>query len=250
LTDDSIADRHIEVRRLNARIGSMVSIKALSDDVRVGIHELVAGTEIQTTLPARVSLGGTHIILRSQESGETSNWLLIALPLAILIGGLAGYLLPNMRLLPSTFGGSQVRPSIEQSLAENSAETNIPPAITNAIRGAGLQGKVRAVSRGSVIVYRGTLSERDYATWRQVRDDIKASGTAGQVFDLVTLSAAMTPSPGLVSSVMLRPTPLVVSSDGRTARIGETLRDGWRVKAITADRVVLQRGKQEITVSH
>jgi hypothetical protein len=60
----------------------------------------------------------------------------------------------------------------------------------------------------------------------------------------------MTPSPGLVSSVMLRPTPLVVSSDGRTARIGETLRDGWRVKEITADRVVLQRGKQEITVSH
>ncbi len=114
---------------------------------------------------------------------------------------------------------------------------------------AGLDKALSVEKRGNLLVVDGIVSSATYGRWREVKDAVSltanTAGSAGNsvITDLVKTSTSANVPNNSIASVVLGKAPYVMSTNGRRARVGEVLEDGWTVEAITAETVTMRRGQ-------
>lgn len=250
LTDSGVADSHVRVRRSSATFIDRIEVTALADNVIVGTEAPPVGARTTVTLPIDIHVGDSLVRIESDNPGKALKSTLSLIPLGIVTGLAFGLVLPmlpvDLASLRTTFGTSATSTAAQPASGSPAALD----ALRSRIEEAGLTSVVETQSRGSAIVARGRAGPAELERWRSLRAKLAAEHPSAQIVDLVgPASSAALPS-SLVAAVVTRPVAIVIGTDGRRAGIGETLSDGWIVKEITADAVVIERGRQTERIAY
>jgi hypothetical protein len=108
---------------------------------------------------------------------------------------------------------------------------------------AGLDKVLSVDKRGNLLVVDGIVSSATYGRWREVKDALSLTAGNSVITDLVKTSTSANVPNNSIASVILGKSPYVMSTNGRRARVGEVLEDGWTVEAISAETVTMRRGQ-------
>lgn len=260
LTDHDLAPVHAIVTRTSSMFSERVTIEAVGDDVSCNGEAIVAGTRHDSALPVRLRLGETEMSLATMGGGArpggatSSGWMWLLIPAAIGVGLLLGWVLSSLE--PASRTAAFQRGPVEARPQASGASRPTEVAASQEVRGyearleeAGLGQSIAVVERGRAVIFRGSVNQSDHETWRTVKRAIQDDGLdPSRMVDLVSVNAPARVSPNLVGAVTMRPVPTVIGGDGRRAKVGEMLSDGWMVEAIGDGKVTLKRGQQTVTV--
>lgn len=256
LSDPEIAETHVRIKRNSGVLTDRIEVTALVDDVVVGSEEPAAGTTAVTSLPADIHIGNSIVRVEGVPSCKSRSWAFALFPAGVILGGLLGLLvtkLPgSLGLLVPNWGGAvepvESVPSVDAKAADAKATAE---KIRARLTEAGLAAVMEVVTRGPVIIVRGRAGSADLAKWRALRRKLQAEGVVpGRLVDLVGLVASGAVTSKLVAAVVMLPEPMVISVDGRRAKVGQVLSKGWVVQEIGAEHVVLLRGEQTVKIKY
>ena len=242
ITDEGIADEHVRVTARRNWWSSQIEVQSLNGTFVVGYQVPNEAGSLIVNLPADVVVGSTRIRF---ESTVPRNELWTSgrgLMMAIFIGAALGLILPFLPVISGSI------PTFWSPAASQSQVSSVD-GILQQLSNSGLVGKVHVSERWGTFIFRGTLPVGEYEKWRAVKRQLLAQGlTVEKMVDLVGSSTAGRTRQKIISAVVMDPEPMVIAYNGRKARVGELLVDGWVVKEISGDVVLLQRGQQSVRV--
>lgn len=243
LTDRGVAAAHVSITRTGSGLTDRIAVEVLADDVIVGGEAPPPGVTSIVTLPTDIHIADSVVHIEGGQAKATVSTLTKLVPVGIAVGALLGLLVP---LLPSVLttllpGNS---PVLSRGTGEVIGEETL--ALVRArIAAAGLGPGIEVNARGSAVVVRGQLGEADFGRWRTLKSALIGEGLVGSgLLDLVSPASAGALANGVLAAVVMQPVPTVIGMDGRRAKVGEVLADGWMVKEISGEAVVLERGQQ------
>jgi hypothetical protein len=123
------------------------------------------------------------------------------------------------------------------------------------LQAAGLDKLLNVERRGNLLVVDGVVNSTAYGRWREVKAALVPAAAGGAavaayattegavITDLVKTSTAASVPNNSIASVVLGKNAYVMSINGRRARVGEALEDGWIIESISADTVTMRRGQ-------
>jgi hypothetical protein len=148
--------------------------------------------------------------------------------------------------MPSRSAAAATSVAPPKPVANSTSEDRPGADLRQRLLAAGLDKTLSVERRGVMLVVDGIVSSATYARWRVVKDALASTPNAlgtSVITDLVKTSTSANVPNNSVASVVLGNAPYVMSTNGRRARVGEILEDGWMVEAITADTVTMRRGQ-------
>jgi Inner membrane component of T3SS, periplasmic domain len=153
---------------------------------------------------------------------------------------------PTAAATPTTMAPKPAEPVIGSAPAALANDDRQIVDLRQRLLTAGLDKTLSVERRGNMLVVDGIVSSATYGRWREVKDALSGIPNAlgsSVITDLVKTSTSANVPNNSIASVVLGKTPYVMSTNGRRARVGEVLEDGWLVEAITADTVTMRRGQ-------
>ncbi len=245
LCDEGIADEHFRARIRRYWWCSQLELQALNGSIVAGYNVPDESGALTVDLPVDVAMDSTRVRFEDMRPKDELWPTGRGLATAIFIGAALGLLLSFAPMDSSLGSGSWPSTAFFQTSKSMSLDRLLPR-----LGEAGLLGKVHVSQRSGAFVFRGTLPADDYKKWRALRGQLSADGLAqSATVDLVGVATGARVNQKLVSAVLLKPEPRVVAYNGNAAGVGEVLVDGWVVKEIGRDLVVLMRGQQTVKVN-
>ncbi len=252
LTDANIASRHVILDFTGTPGSRSAVVTAGETGAVVAGHAIQPGVARTQRLPLQIDVGDATIEItdRAKTATRALN-MTLAIPLAVGAGAGIGTLLtwgsaPDV-VLPSA------RPQAPIASTPRAAPTIALPDVARQMDGmlatAGLQKQIKLTQRDNVILAEGTLPLDAFAKWRQIKAAVRESTSDRIVIaDVVKPGDTSAGPANMIASVSNGKVPFVTGSNGKRAAVGEPLADGWIVRHITPQSVLLERGTAKMTI--
>jgi hypothetical protein len=259
LTDRGVMPEHLVVDLVGKPGARTLTVSALAGGVLVAGEEVQSGAPRAFAMPLTIDIGDVGIQFVDPVPGERkalSMWT--ALPLAVAAGIGAGAL---GTWLTSSSTNTPQFPTPPRMAAPGPASAPTAPRLgvvnlANAARtmeqqlaAAGLDKQIKVKQRDNVLMAEGNLPLDAHPKWRAIKAAVRDSVSERLLIaDLVKPIDTDEGPRNLIAAVSGGKNPSVTATNGKRAQIGEILSDGWVVRQITAEAILLERGGSRVTV--
>jgi hypothetical protein len=255
LSDSSIEDRHFSVRRM----GSMVIIGAHGGEVVVNDRtKLEVGKGMRARLPVRISAGGVSMVLDGavKVEGTLKSYLqplrkvglfggciaLLGLSIVLVQAGVASNL-DNRQTDSTIVAASHTGQSI------TAATPDPKQALHQMLADNGL-GSLDVQWEGSRVHVDGAVDHDQMKKWADVQYRFDSQyGSRNVVSSSVHAVARKIQPKFKLQAIWFGEKPYAIAADGSRLYTGAALEDGWIIKEISADRLVVKRNVEEFTLT-
>ncbi|MEM7709638.1 MAG: hypothetical protein AAF264_02570 [Pseudomonadota bacterium] len=235
----------LEVRAVRSPIGPLAHIATQSPDITID-DDPIGADGIWERLPCRVVAAGVPVTLAAPPRGTDRA--------AARILGVAAFVVALGAVGLGLWRTFAPKPRLAAPMASIPTPTAPAPigltAFEDALREAGLGDDISGRSDGErTLVVAGSLAEERHGDWLALRRGWDARTNTVPISGRVDRMPALARLPP-IAAVRLGDDPYVLlASDRSRVRPGEMLADGWVLRAVHADGLVLARGPDEARVS-
>jgi hypothetical protein len=253
LLDDGIQPRHLRV----AGSGSAVIIEAMDGDAVINeTTPLAAGRGMRCPLPVRIRIGSVHLRLHAENAQGKPAAARGRLPARAWHAVLFACVLGTLGLLQAhglEQAGAAVRHGETQAPALGRLPAGDTADVTAALRqrlaAAGL-AKLDVSREQGLLRLSGTINANAQASLHEVQHWFDATYGGTLVLRNAVEVAARAVQPQLqIRAVWQGAKPYIVDGQGQRRYAGSVLDGGWILAGIETDRVVLQRGGEEFSLT-
>ncbi|RZS77390.1 type III secretion system (T3SS) inner membrane Yop/YscD-like protein [Phyllobacterium myrsinacearum] len=254
LSDSSIEERHFSIRRA----GAMVVIGAHNGAVVINNRTtLEIGKGMRTRLPVRISAGGVSMVLNGPAKmkpdlqSRLRPWrkfgliggciALLAVSIALVQAGIAGNFdsrragfetTAALQVAPVSAAAGDPRQVLSQMLADNGLEA------------------LDVQWEGSRVHVGGAVDQGQMKKWTDVQYRFDSQyGSRNVVSSSVHEEAKRIQPKFKLQAVWFGEKPYAIAADGSRLYTGAALEDGWIIKEIGSDRLVVKRNAEEFTLT-
>lgn len=245
LSDPGVADDHVALRIERGR----AIVEARGGDVGLGGGQIVPrGNGCRVKLPAEIRVGTS--VLRLSDASPRSAMMspqiaAVACVALLLVGSIV-----------ATQAGvtGDAEPEITAA-TPNAAASPASPAdpvaeLQRKIAAAGLSG-LKVEPQGDRIVVKGVVEDPARPRWAATQRwfDEEYGGRYVLASEVGAKSALARPRFQL-QAIWFGPSPYVVTADGQRRYAGATLGDGWVLKDIRENRIIVAKADEEMALSY
>ena len=248
LLDDNIKDLHATISISQSVFGCAVQIESTQSDVKLDDVAIQPKTPSPfDTLPAKLSLGSVEVCFAAHDKAKPKGLqalgdvalrasVIIMVILLILIGlDLASQPVGNDRTETTSIPDAEV--------VENTTSSDLTEALRNRIAEAGLAEGLTVTETPEALFVTGRLSPEQMNRWQLIHKWFDAQPNA-ELLSTNLRSAPILEDFPAVASIKLSGSPQVRFLNGRVARVGDTVQNGWKVISISAEGLKLQNGNE------
>ncbi len=222
--------------------GMAATIAALTDKIAANGTAIALGTPQQIAFPLTIVAGTTRVEIRSAAKlailREPIPRPVKAMALASVIAACLAMILPH-KIDLDKFGS----PSGQAVTAAPAAWTTLPDAVKSAqglINRVDLAERIRVTSNNGALRLTGEVGGSEVRRWQDAEAIIRSRSSV-KVETSVRLDPAESTAGRGIAGVALAPERYVVGRGGQRLRIGDTLPEGWLIRDIDENRVLLER---------
>lgn len=249
LSDAGVVEDHAALRIDRGR----VHVEARGGEVSLAGGSVVPkGQGCRVRLPADIRIGSSTIRL----TGGPAQPFWLQPPLAA-VACVALLLVGSIVATQAGFVGGDAEGSAPRAalarpavLAAATPATDPATALGDKIAASGLQG-LKVETAGDRIVVRGAIEDAARPAWAAAQRwfDETYGGRYVLASEVGSKSAAARPRFQL-QAIWFGPSPYVVTADGQRRYAGATLSDGWVLKEIRENKVVVAKAGEEVALSY
>nr|WP_298098149.1 hypothetical protein [uncultured Shinella sp.] len=218
------------------------TLQAIGDGIVVDRREIKQGERVSLKDSAALRIAGVECSIEGLRSPSTqSGYSRRRIAAALLLALAAGLLVAGIGSEDAPASIVATVPAHHESKVQASVST-IVAELDEALRLAGLDVKVEAV--GETAIHLGDGSPAlDTAGEARLASIVAAVRRRSPVpiVDLTSLSSGLK---DFVAAAGYEPMKFIVGHDGKRYREGETLTNGWHVREIARDHIVVARGEK------
>ncbi|SDP45080.1 EscD/YscD/HrpQ family type III secretion system periplasmic domain-containing protein [Phyllobacterium sp. OV277] len=254
LSDSSIEGRHFSIRRA----GAMVVIGAHGGEVIINDRtRLDIGKGMRTKLPVKISAGGVSMVLDGPANARHSlQSYLQPLRKAGLFGGCVALLGLSIALVQagvaSNLDGRRTDSTIaaaSQVVPDVSAAADPQQVLNQMLADNGL-GALDVQWDGSRVHVDGAVDPAQMKKWADVQYRFDSQYGSHNVVSSSVHEVAKKIQPKFkLQAIWFGEKPYAIAADGSRLYTGAALEDGWIIKEIGADRLVVKRNVEEFTLT-
>jgi hypothetical protein len=257
LRDSGIAPRHT-VLRLE---GKIVAVEAVGGDVFASEKRIPQGKGLRLPLPVELTLGEAHVRLslpvqRSAPASTKRAWYVRQAGIMAICG--AVLLLSVYKLIGVSEAEDRSLPLLsvsEQAVVENSTfkqpdpEVSVRQQLQEKLEQAGLS-TVHLQAQGRHLTLSGEIEQAQQSVWVDVQKWFDgAYGSSHVLISSVSIRKAVAKPRVRFQAVWLGQDPYVISESGTRLYPGAALDDGWVLKQINPEHIVLSRNGSEFSLT-
>jgi hypothetical protein len=218
-----------------------IDIAALGADVLIDDTQLAQGELQKLQPPFAVKVGATTVRFASGSGvlparGIPGNVKAAAL-VAVSAAALATFA-PSRLSLPWISGPPAVFERAPE--AKWTSPSEALAGATRVLARFDLTQRITATEQGKTVILAGEVGGSEVRRWQDALGVIRAQA-ATPVTTTVKLDPAESMSGRSIAGIAIAPERFVVTRSGQRVRIGETLPEGWMVREIDANGIVLER---------
>ncbi|WP_210278153.1 SctD/MshK family protein [Phyllobacterium myrsinacearum] len=255
LSDSAIEGRHFSIRRA----GTMVVIGAHGGEVIINDRtKLDVGKGMRTKLPVRILAGGVSMVLDGPAKTQHSlQSYLQPLRKVGLFGGCVALLGVSIALVQAGVASSLDSGRTDSTLAaaspgapDVSAANGDPRQVLNQmLTDNGLQS-LDVQWDGSRVHVDGAVDPVQMKKWADVQYRFDSQYGSHNVVSSSVHEVAKKVQPKFkLQAIWFGEKPYAIAADGSRLYTGAALEDGWIIKEIGSDRLVVKRNVEEFTLT-
>lgn len=256
LRDAGVAPRHA-VLRLEK---NTVAVEAIGGDVLTAEKRIPLGKGLRLPLPVELSVGGarirlsaplTKLVALSKRWPVTHVGMMALFGAAVLLGlyTLIGTSEAEDRLLP--IANAPVSPALDSGAGQEPVvrDDQVARQLLSRLEAAGLSA-LHVESQGRHFMLSGEIDTAQQPAWVDIQKWFDGEyGSSHVLVSSVMLRKAPVSPRVRFQAVWLGQDPYVVSESGTRLYPGASLDDGWVLKGIEPQRIVLSRNGHEFALT-
>ncbi len=262
LLASQIADNHLTVS-IGSFVDNTVTLTAKNGPITLHNGQVLDTSQwARVNLPATIKLGDTSLYLNRDFGIDRVKKMaepVLLLGGSMIIGALVTALVASgFSRIKEAVANTNNEPAamIAQEQAQSqvhmaSQQTITSKVVSEKIAQAGLNSFI-SVKKGvsGTIVVSGTISQEQRPQWRSVLQWYDAKSNLSPMVNKVTTGTVKNLKL-IIKSVWLDGNDrVVIFEDGQKAKVGDTIKNGWKVSAISDRFVSVHRGQRTIRITY